>query len=613
MSLGYEDVKEFFELFINDYIPYKDSDIYNSIIEFLTQYYTEHSYQSIPEEYVDLFENQTLKSSVYDTVLLSLGFTKSVLDKLSTNDKLTLINVFSDFNRYKGSIKSFQTISDNFESNFNIYELMITKDTVTGEWVFSPYPIYIHANLQDSIITEPFTYEQIINSTDYFYINKEYLEGLEANLSVTFPIKSNLVLLDHNYITEISEAQDLIGYIIYKEFYYDNLIIFFSDGEYSLEFNKLLSVWYYIMMHYYTLNETIGKSFIVDSLEFNIIFNIFSPGFTYTYEDIPIILDEFNSISTRSDVLDFQDKWLIPLSNYSYPSDLTQDTFKSLMESNIPNDLKTYLDNRIANSSIDARYEANLILTELYNSLITFSLSVDDTDRGEYFNIFVSRLPLITKRVEDTVGYYLLDFVKPYHVEFIGRTIEFLIAHNGFNSLFQDHYNRFEIEMNAVSVIEASSNLALYINMKKFDPFTIAKLIRLFIKTIINNDYMINDLLKSLINLEQASVNVISESFYIKKLEKQINNDFMILDSFTYYLKTIIEEDLLISDPAIMKIELEKISMAIMSGFINTQVINTIYNSFHIIDDLSSTLTSDISDNVTQTHEITLIQDGVVV
>ena len=194
-----EDLQEYFNLFVIEYLPFKDRDIYQTISNYLLDYYLPQSYNYIPAEFKSAFEDYVIPVEMYDGFLLSNGFPDYIVSKLILNEKYTLIQSFMDFNRYKGTLESIRKVSDSFDDRFNIYELYINYiDTgIAYEWVFVPILVYQNLSILDTVTGTTFNFEDIINKTNYFLISKETLESLRVSNNILLPIKTNLIMLDY--------------------------------------------------------------------------------------------------------------------------------------------------------------------------------------------------------------------------------------------------------------------------------------------------------------------------------------------------------------------------------------------------------------------------------
>ena len=74
-----EDIKEYFEMFVLNYQPYKDIPEYQAIVKTLIDFYFDHSYNHINLPFKQAFEQQFIPIEFYNNLLLSIGFLKILL------------------------------------------------------------------------------------------------------------------------------------------------------------------------------------------------------------------------------------------------------------------------------------------------------------------------------------------------------------------------------------------------------------------------------------------------------------------------------------------------------------------------------------------------------
>jgi len=275
-----EDLQEFFNVSIINYLPFKDQEIYKTISNYLVDYYFSQSYQDIPVIFKTLFEEHIIPMELYDKLLLSNGFTENIISRLTLNNKLVLLQSFMDFNKYKGTIESFRKVSDLFDDDFNAYELYI--DYIEGQWVFVPYLIYKNNNLIDSLKDTRFTYNEIISKTKNFLIDKDTLQKLYVEQNIILPIKTNLIILDHRGYYNHSDLLILYSTIILNHFKDFNIILYLTDGEYKTTIKTFYKLWYYAFIKLYKVSfNGVNGTFI---------------NFNFNKEPFPFLLSELFTI-----------------------------------------------------------------------------------------------------------------------------------------------------------------------------------------------------------------------------------------------------------------------------------------------------------------------------
>ena len=124
----YENILEYFESYIKPYTPFKDEPAYKAIVSFIIKYYVDLIYNVQPEIFKDLFEKQTIRSDVVDLLLISIGLPENVVRSITTISKYIILKSFSDFERYKGTVKFIRSIGGAFNDVISYYELYIDYD-----------------------------------------------------------------------------------------------------------------------------------------------------------------------------------------------------------------------------------------------------------------------------------------------------------------------------------------------------------------------------------------------------------------------------------------------------------------------------------------------------
>ena len=460
-----DDLKEYFDLFIINYLPHRDKELYKEISTFLLDYYYTHSYDDIPAAFKIAYEQQIIPPEFYDYLLLSNGFPDYIIAKLSLSEKFTLLQSFMDFNVYKGTLYSLQKISDTFNDTFNIYELFIDRDPLTNSWIFKPYLVY--KNQQVSVILETsFTWDRIVNNTKYFLISKETLDDLYADNNILLPIKTNLIMLDYHNIYDYSYVMDIYTSTILNYFKDYSLILYLNDGEYKTNIITFYRLWYYIFNKLYKIDypKTQGNFIYFDySLDY----------FPINLSDLPLIKSEYDSINDQQTCRNFEKKYI--------------DLFKTICNNNakdsiqlqidyetiLPNDLFQYINNRL---NLNPLIESNNIIDELYNSLITWFYSLQEVyDQYKYFfQVFALQLPLIQTKIQDSTSYLLIQHFKPYHVEIILNDLyESLKINDKFNNLYLDYYIVLQYKLSSASLAHQSHRLISLSSLNTIDSFPI--------------------------------------------------------------------------------------------------------------------------------------------
>lgn len=438
-----EQIKEYFEKYISTYPAYKADKLFSGLANYLVDYYYDDVYNNLPIELKTLYENQELQSNVYDKFLIAIGVPKQVINKLNYKEKIVFLKSLSDFRRYKGTIDFIRKIGKSFDDTFNVYELYIDYDKVSSDWVFKPVLIYKDTDLKE--VREKIPYQEVYDSLPNFIIPKEQLENSRLNSQITLPIKSNILLLDEQIVTDISLLRNLIISTFLKD-YKDNYInIYFSDVQYSLNIGTIYYAWYYLACRYY------GTPWLrIPSTTFMLQFNDFSNPFSVY--DLKDILSEYEALENNQEIDLFYQNYLEPFSQYVQSEDLTINQMGDRLN-NLDNAFSEYLSQRI-DLSVDPNKEINTIINEIYNSLIyyrdTYSIGIGVSSEDpfiEYFDYFLESLPQLTIDPKDTTSYILIYNFKPYHTELLSNISNVLTYNDKFNSVILSDSHWFHFEM----------------------------------------------------------------------------------------------------------------------------------------------------------------------
>lgn len=530
--LTFDDLKNYFEKFFVDYGPYRSNKVYSIILDTLIKNYFNNAYNEVPASFKSAYEEQKIPLEFYNNILLSVGFTVDILNKISYKDKEILLKTYTDFNIYKGTINQIQKVASDFEEDLNLYELLIdfrtvlipyyylvfTKDQnyVVAEnsfiydsikvndyiqvpndknsyrvvvkkennkiyinkpfdfnfilennlnsndneafvrnvninrWVFVPELIYSGDKVKDKILKTFLDYEKIYNNTKKYFISIEHLESKKEELLL--PVKSNLILLDYKKFRDINLLNYLFSAIILKEYRKSRLVLYFKDGNYLTNLERIYKLWYYIIFRFY--NKGITTNGMPNP---GLIFSIDSPYFNLTVDDVSRIKEEYNNLKTTNEVSLFYNKYFSssfnPLTNYNL--NMSIDQFKLLIENEIGTDLLTYIDKRILSvKGIDSELECSFILDEIYASVMTWAFT--DIKIKNVISYLLDSLSYISTSVEFSPSYNLILFLKPFHVELIKELDDVLEINSKFDMIIPHHKLKYLIKMFGLSVLTIS-------------------------------------------------------------------------------------------------------------------------------------------------------------
>jgi len=444
-----EILTKYFEIYIENYPPYKDNDVFRIFIRYLVDYYYDKLYNIEPKIFKELFENSSIPIEIYDSILISVGFPKRLLDKITFLSKIILLKTFTDFEKYKSSLLFFQNIATSFQDQFNIYELFI--DYNESDWILRPKVVYENKNI------DPYTgfllYDDVYEKVPSLLVNSNDLNRSLTNEELCLPIKSNLLLLTYDLSTDVSLLKNFLASIFVKSYRENILTLYFSNYNYSLSLSKIIFLWYYLLTRYY---ESIWDAFPLNQL---INFKYITQNIT----DVENILQEYENINSRKLVDEFYSKYLSSLAEYYINNNnyTETDLFNILKASDEL--LMSYIDNRIINSP-NPKMELISITNEIYNSiLISISTSSDINFKkySEYFLYFLTQLSITP---ENTDSYIILSELKPFHTELITSAITSIYVQDKFNQIYIDVNSYFETTSYIGASIQSESDVHSAIN-----------------------------------------------------------------------------------------------------------------------------------------------------
>lgn len=438
-----EQIKEYFEKYIETYPAYKKDKLFTGLTNYLVDYYYDDLYNKTPNELKMLYEDQELQANVYDKFLIAIGVPKQVINKLSFNEKIIFLKSLSDFRRYKGTVDFVRKIGKSFDDTFNVYELYIDYDHVSNAWVFKPVIIYKDTDLKE--VNDKIPYQEVYDELPNFLIHEDQLENLRQNNQITLPIKSNILFLDEQIVTDISLMRNLIISTFVKD-YKDNYInIYFSDAQYSLTINTIYYAWYYLACRYYNTPwiKVPGSTYMLQFDDFRNPFTVY---------DLKDLLSEYEGLSNNQEIDLFYKNNFEPFVQFVQSENLSVEDMGGRL-ANLNNAFADYLQGRIGNA-IDGQKEINTIINEIYNSLIyyrdTYGVGIGTSINDpfiEYFDYFLESLPQLTIDPKDTTSYILIYNFKPYHTELLSNVSNVLTYKDKFNSVILSDSKWFHFEM----------------------------------------------------------------------------------------------------------------------------------------------------------------------
>jgi len=481
----YENLKDYFEKYIENYAPYSDSDVHSAIVTYLKNSYFLDTYCDIPKSFKKAFENQMIDQSMYNYRLLSEGLPESILKTLTITEKKILIKSFTEYHKFKSTIYFLKKITSQLNNDLAVYELYI--DRRDDKWCFVPSLVYIGNNISNPstvVIDYPINYASIYHAADFYYITENELNNLYTNSQLSLPIKTNLLLIDF-FISYTSSTlfKTFIHSIVlnhYKDYimtiyFYEipsnaedkfctsqqqSSISIFDETSYEvkLSVSQFVKLYYYIYLKYY------NEDFNVIPFTNCSIINFASPTFPYTISDLPNILAEYESIQNVTDSNNFYNTYIY--NNFIMNCQLTHqftvfDLYQMLIseDTNVFIPLLAYIDDRMSRYlSINKNTIYRSILDEMRSSFTTFIYSVDEEYRN-FLLEFLHELPIIQPIDYDNSYYGLLIEYKPFHTQLISnyrirvQSLDYdnLITPNALN--FIDKILSFDVSTNNISDI----------------------------------------------------------------------------------------------------------------------------------------------------------------
>lgn len=240
------DLKEYFNLYVSNYQPYKDYPEYQAIVDTLINHYFNASYNIINAPFKQAFEEQIIPVEFYDNLLLSAGYPKKIISIFTDKDKLILLQSFMDYNRYKGTIEQVRKVGENFSESVAIYELYIDFREI--EILY--YNAYLIANSNYVILENEKIYTKLeiydvftVNSIEYIVLEKLESNG-EYKLKLDKPYENSNVILKNFKIKRWVFIPDPIyksSDVSLKEEFFDYVKIYLQTKRYFISVDQLMT------------------------------------------------------------------------------------------------------------------------------------------------------------------------------------------------------------------------------------------------------------------------------------------------------------------------------------------------------------------------------------
>jgi len=537
--LTIDEVRNFFNTYIKPFSPYQDEKVYDTIINNLTEYYHTQMYLNVPSKLKQLYEEANFDSlEIYNLLLIAIGVPAAIINTISFNDKIIFLKTFSDFERHKGTISFFKKVGEAFGDKVSIYELFI--DLEDSVWVFKPVMIYLNSDM--ILNTTSIPYETVQNYVPSLLLNTDQLDTLYEEEKVILPIKSNLILLDNDMVTNISVIYDVIV-AIFLHTYKDNYIdLYFKDTVQAVQLKTIYFLWYYLLTDYNEIswtafNPTNLLRFTYDDIGF--------PSFIgttpTTIENLSLIIDRYTDIgiknTTTRDVdnsLSERDELYKDISTAFYIfTDSSATTLEEMYdELKLMNmSLISYIDDRILNTSIGIKAEINLILSEIYSSLILYASGYNsDIYFSQYVDYFLKYLPQIRINPEDTVTHTIIYNLKPFHVELYNNNNIGLRIQDKFDQIFIDDEKESSILFKLIkaSALSFSDEMLFEYEFTGISDITLLEdNIYNLVAVLPDSNFLFNDEMINNVDMNKASSSEISENVRNDIIEDTVSDMVM--------------------------------------------------------------------------------------
>jgi len=431
--MSYDNFRTFFDKNIKQYHPYSDNIFYSSFMSFLLDKFLKDSLSQIPMQFINLFENQLIKSDIYDELLISLGYPEDIVSSLSVFYKKILLKKFSNYHKYKASISHFKEICEIFSEPVNLYELYITKKN--DEYYFTPKNIYIS---NSDLIVEDIKYDDIYNSVSNYFISKDVINNYYENKSILFPIKSNLLFFKLSETLDFSDVENLIISVVLYHFKDSNIIISAYDESFSITLNGISQLWNYLLNLYASKTPPTLITSTITYFDIGNTNNIYSLSNESEFE---VLIDEYNNIQNISDVYEFYNNYIIPnFSSFPAMQTTSIEEFKTLLLYFINYSLFEKIE-EILSSSSNIEQEIFSLLSGILDSIRTWINNSNDDLLKKYGKYIVKFFHLPFSSIDNSVIYKLIDFFKPYHTDiYVDKSYNIIYKSNTDNIILKDNY-----------------------------------------------------------------------------------------------------------------------------------------------------------------------------
>ena len=458
--MDHSQVKKYFEDYIKKYSPYKDSRLYEALLDYLRDNFTKNLYNDIPKDLKNLYEDNYIDVGIYDQLLKGIGVPENILKKLPMQDKVLFFNNLTDFYRYRGNIDFFKNVTKLFHrALFDVYELYIDYDETLEDWVFKPYLIVKNKESSSVEVEIPnIMYDNVYHNIPSLLINKTQLNHYRENNNIVLPIKSNIVLLDTSFGYEASGLVSLIVSTFVSEYQYLIFDLYFMDNVFSVTLKEFYLIWYYILLRNFE-STTIGGHELQSILEYDPTAN------PYTLHDIENLVEEYNNLENAYEARQFYEEHIERIfKNRSYSVSTDWRSVEPLINVSV----FKYINNRLEQNPDDSSLVYNEILNEMLDSFLLYVAQSDDNLFVKYSENFVNSLTNLILDPKRTNPYILLNNFKPFHTELLTKYRDFIFSESKFDMVTPDNEYRFLFELQKADIYDVIDYKNFNFNFKNY-------------------------------------------------------------------------------------------------------------------------------------------------
>lgn len=312
----------------------------------------------------------------------------------------------------------------------------VTEGKAQGSWILRPRPIFIHPKMTQ--LKETFSYRAAYNKIPTLLVPEEQLEELHQAEEIILPTKSNIILMDYTYALDASALNTLLFTILMEKIGDTDfqLYLTYSDGTTVISYNTAIYAWFYLVAKYYgvTMEGVAAAHHIVMGTNKDV---------EYDVDMIETILQEYDDIQTRPQLVEFYEKYYVDQFGRPY-YEVEKPTIETMSDTLKRMDAPfwEYIETRLANAE-DQKQDLRFLLDEIYASMaLSFSSFSKSDPLYKYGPIILQFITQITTNIKNTDSYKIMYNLKPFHTELLDFANDKVVVDDKFNSiLFDDTIN----------------------------------------------------------------------------------------------------------------------------------------------------------------------------